>query len=64
MTLECGLHENYYDKNNNAIASYYGWDNENETSLWKDSNGDLIDEAELRNLLKNMCPNDYLKNFI
>lgn len=64
MPLECGLHENYYDKNNNAIASYYGWDNENETSLWKDSNGDLIDEAELRNLLKNMCPNDYLKNFI
>lgn len=63
-TLECGLHENYYDKNDNAIASYYGWDNENETSLWKDSNGDLINETDLRTLLESMCSNDYLKNFI
>lgn len=63
-TLECGLHENYYDKNDIAIASYYGWDKENETSLWKDSNGDLINETDLRTLLESMCPNDYLKNFI
>lgn len=62
--LECGLHKNYYDKNDNSIASYYGWDNENETSLWKNSNGDLINETELRTLLESMCPNDYLKNFI
>lgn len=63
-TLECGLHENYYDKNDIAIASYYGWDKENETSLWKDCNGDLINETDLRTLLESMCPNDYLKNFI
>lgn len=64
LTLECGLHKNYYDKNDNAIASYYGWDNENQTSLWKDSNGDLINETDLRTLLESMCPNDYLKSFI
>lgn len=29
MPLECGLHENYYDKNDIVIASYYGWDKEN-----------------------------------
>lgn len=63
-TLECGLHENYYDKNDNSIASYYGWDDETQTSLWKDKNGNLLNETDLRTLLKNMCPNDYLKNLI
>lgn len=62
--LECGLHMNYYDENDIAIASYYGYDRENETSLWLDSSGNIINETELRALLKSMCPNDYLKDFI
>lgn len=62
--LECGLHEYYYDKNDNVIASEYGWDSENESSLWIDKDGNILDEYELRTLLENMCPNEYLKNFI
>ncbi|MCH5316490.1 MAG: hypothetical protein J1E05_00815 [Eubacterium sp.] len=59
--LECGLHEYYYDENDNAIASYYGWDSERENSLWTDRDGNIINEVELITLLENMCPNEYLK---
>ncbi len=62
--LECGLHKNYYDKNDVSIASYYGWDDENATSLWTDNDGNIINEQQLRSLLENMCPNDYLRSFI
>lgn len=63
-TLECGLHKYYYDKNDVSIASYSGWDDENATSLWTDSNGSIIDETELRELLESMCPNEYLRSMI
>lgn len=63
-TLECGLHKNYYDKNDVFIASYSGWDDENETSLWIDSNGNTIDEYELEDLLQSMCPNEYIGGII
>lgn len=63
-TLECGLHKNYYDKNDVSIASYSGWDDENETSLWIDSNGNTIDEYELEDLLQSMCPNEYIGGII
>lgn len=63
-SLECGLHKNYYDKNDVSIASYSGWDDENATSLWTDSNGSIINETELRKLLESMCPNEYLRGLI
>ncbi len=63
-TLECGLYRNYYDKNDNSIASYSGWDDENATNLWTDSNGSIINETQLRELLESMCPNEYLRSMI
>lgn len=63
-TLECGLHKNYYDKNDVSIASYSGWDDENETSLWIDSYGNTIDEYELEDLLQSLCPNEYIGGII
>lgn len=62
--LECGLHKNYYDKDDISIASYSGWDDKNATSLWTDSNGSIINETELRELLESMCPNEYLRSMI
>lgn len=61
---ECGLYRTYFDKQDNIIAKYFGYDEINKKSLWKNSNDELVNEDELKSLLENLCPNEYLMGII
>lgn len=62
--LLCGLHEIYYDNNDNIIAKSSGYDEENDKTLFEKADGTIINEDEMRNYLEKLCPNEYLMGLI